>query len=626
MAVDTATFQINLEDGVSGAAESAAKALEGLRASISADIKALSQLQRAQKNLKGSSSANVEQIKRLGEQIAATKERIAAAQSSVIDLGGTLDRGRRPASGFAEALARAQAQAQGLGGPLGGMAGKLGVVRSLLTGGGSVSLGLVAAAAAIALVTAATVAGGAALLRYGIAQTDARRTELLRLEGLTKLRSVWGLAAGNAGEMQAAIDRVSASSALGRSEIAGYATQLYKAGLRGENLSQALEVSALKASVLGDASAEAWNGTASSIALAGGSITRLAAQTRSRLGGIAARQMLSLTVISSKLSESFSTLFSGLKIEGLLEGLKSVADLFSESTATGQALRVVIGAIFQPFVGGLTSATSVAKRFFQGMTIGLLDITIAIAESALWIRDTFGVRFPRLLGESTAALTLGKVAVYGVVAALTAATAAAGLLGVALLPVLYSGLTALWGMVAAGAALASPFLIAAAAATAAGLAVYGILRLAQEVDWSALGRSIASGIVDGIRSGTQWVMDAITGLADSTMDAFRSALGIRSPSKEFASLGVQLPAGVEAGVEAGKPSLDRSVGAMVAVPRAEGPPSRAERPQASRGASIQIAEINIQTSAANAQTIARDIRAALEDVLSGIQVQIGATP
>jgi hypothetical protein len=493
-----------------------------------------------------------------------------------------------------------------------------------LTGGGSVSLGIVATAAALALVTAAALTAGAALLKYGIAQADARRSELLRLEGLTKLRSVWGIAAGSATELQSAIDRVSASSAIGRSEIAGYATQLYRAGLRGENLSQALEVSALKASVLGDASAEAWAGTASNIAIAGGSVRKFADQVRARLGGIAAKQMLSLSVISAKLSESFSTLFAGLKIEGFLGSLKSVADLFAESTATGKALRVIIGAVFQPFIGGLESATSGAKRFFQGMTIGALDITIAIAKSALWLKRTFGIQLPKLMGDATGALTLGKIAVYGVVTALGAATVAIGLLGVALLPVLYSGLAALAGMVVAGYALAAPFVGFAAVLAGVAAATYGLIRLFKNTDWPELGRSIALGIVDGLKSGAKWVIDAIEGLAAQTMGAFKSALGIRSPSREFAELGVQLPRGVESGIEAGKPSLDRSVSTMATPPSAPISARQGSQASASRP-TIRIEAVNIHTSAADATSIAQDIRAALEDVLSGIQVQIGAT-
>lgn len=625
MAVDTATFQINLEDGVSGAAESAAKALEGLRSSITADTKALAQLQRAQKNLQKGSVVNIEQYRKLTAQINATKERIAAAQSSVIDLGGTLERGKRPASGFAEAMARAQAQAQGLGGPLGGLAGRLGTIHSLLTGGGAVSLGLIATAAALALVTAAAVTAGAALLRYGIAQQDARRSELLRLEGLTKLRSVWGIAAGSATELQGAIDRVSASTALGRSEVAGYATQLYRAGLRGENLSQALEVSALKASVLGDATAEAWTGTAASIALAGGSVKRFADQARARLGGVAAKQMLELKVISEKLDESFSTIFSGLNIEGLLAARKSFADLFAESTATGKALRVILGALFQPFTNGLTSATLTAKRFFQGMTIGALDITIAIAKSALWIKKTFGIQLPSLLGTSTASLNLGKIAVYGVVAALTAATVAAGLLGVALLPVLYSGIAAVGGLIAAGYALAAPFL-GFAALFAGGIAAgFLLVKYLQKIDWKGLGTSICEGIAAGIKSGAGLVMDAIIALGDQTIGAFKSAMGIRSPSKEFANLGVQLPRGVEAGIDDGQQSLDRRVSSIVTPPPSGVPAQGPQRASSTTRPSITIEAINIQTSATSATSIAQDIKAALEDILSGVQIQIGAT-
>lgn len=599
MAVDTATFAISLEDGVSGAAESAAKALEGLRASIFADTKALAQLQRAQKNLKGSSNANVEQLKKLQDQITATKERIAQAQSAVIDLGGTLEKGRKPAGGFAEAMARAQAQAQGLGGPLGGVAGRLGAIKSLLTGGGAVSLGLVATAAALALVAGAAVTAGASLLKYGIAQADARRSELLRLEGLTKLRSLWVTSAGSATEMQAAIDRVSASSALSRSEIAGYATNLYKAGLRGDNLSQALEVAALKASVLGDAQAEAWNGTAAGIALAGGSVRKFAEQTRARLGGIAAKQMLSLTVISSKLSESFSTLFSGLKIEGMLSALKSVADLFAESTATGKALRVVLGAVFQPFVGSIESTAIKAKRFFQGMVIGALDITNALASAALWVKKSLGLSFKKTMGDATGALTLGKIAAYGVAAALGAVALAM-------------------------TTLVSPVLLVVSAFSAITLAIADTVSAFRDIKWGELGEFIVQGIARGINKAEQWAIDAVARLADKTIGAFKGALGIRSPSREFAKLGIQLPRGVEQGLDEGQPSLDKRVAAIVPPPQPGTASTRPtpQRPTSTRPA-IHIEAINIQTTASNAPSIARDIRSALEDILSGVQVQLG---
>jgi hypothetical protein len=501
----------------------------------------------------------------------------------------------------------------------------MGTLRSLLTGGGSVSLGLVATAAGLALVTAATVTAGAALLKYGVAQADARRTELLRLEGLTKLRSIWGASAGSATELQAAIDRVSASSALGRGEIAGYATQLYKAGLRGDNLSQALEVSALRASVLGDASAEAWAGTASSIALAGGSVRKFADQTRARLGGIAAKQMLALPVIAAKLEESLGKIFDGVNIEGFLQGLKDVADLFDKSTATGRAMQVVLGGIFQPFMGSLESATVMAKRFFQGMTLGALDIAIGLAKAALWIKRTFGVSFKKTMDDATGSLAVGRVAIYAVAAALGTVTLAVGALSFALIPLIAKAAIGIWGLVAAGYALAAPFLGAAAAAAAVGIAVYKLVDWVQGVDWSSLGEAVGFGIIDGIESAWRWVQNAVIRLGDMTINAFKSALGIRSPSKEFAALGVQLPRGVESGIDDGQASLDKRVSAIVPPPSVPGSGSSAPaRTATSARATVQIDAINIHTAASNARAMATDIRAALEDILSGVQVQIGA--
>lgn len=52
-----------------------------------------------------------------------------------------------------------------------------------------------------------------------------------------------------------------------------------------------------------------------------------------------------------------------------------------------------------------------------------------------------------------------------------------------------------------------------------------------------IGGQIVSGIANGIRNGIGWVVDAASNLAHSALNAAKSALGIASPSKEFAKLG-----------------------------------------------------------------------------------------
>lgn len=57
------------------------------------------------------------------------------------------------------------------------------------------------------------------------------------------------------------------------------------------------------------------------------------------------------------------------------------------------------------------------------------------------------------------------------------------------------------------------------------------------IDWSAVGYNIVAGIVDGLMSAWQWLVDTVTNLANAAYDAAKKALGIASPSKKFAYLG-----------------------------------------------------------------------------------------
>jgi len=220
-----ATFAINLEGNTEGAAAAAANALKDLRDRLDADTKALGAMQRAMKNLQAGTVVPIQQAQQLRDAIASKKDAIVAAQAQYIALGGSFNRTSSSGKGLKGQLEAMMQQARGMPGPLGLLVSKFEAFK-VAVGGGAIAVGIVGIVAALGLLVAATVAAVAALARYGIAQADARRSELLRLEGLTKLRSWWGFAAGNAGELQTMIDRVSASSALGRDKIAGYTEQL----------------------------------------------------------------------------------------------------------------------------------------------------------------------------------------------------------------------------------------------------------------------------------------------------------------------------------------------------------------------------------------------------------------
>jgi len=610
MADTSATYRLVIDAQAPGADASAAS-LEKLRESIAGDTKALSSMTAALRGMKAANALGTDAAKALQAKIAAQKTTIAGATNNYLALGGTFRKQVAPGAGEAGSrFAQLRTALAGANGPLGQLAKG---VESLTGAQLGAIAGGVALAAAIVAVGVAAVKAGADVVAFGIATADARRSELLHLEGLTKLRygyGMWGLGirqtADSAGFLQGQIDRVSASTAIGREKVAGYAEQLYRMGMRGGNLQAALEGVSIVASAQGDAAASSFAAMAAGAALAGTSVKALAGDAKARLGGIVARQMLSLDVQSRKLRENLGMLFANVKLEGLMRALQTVGELFSQSTATGRALRTIIDAIFPSFDGAFGALGPLAKRFFQGLVIGALQMTIALLKVRNWFRDTFD--FSGLDGAS-AALVAGKVAGMGMAAAL-------GLLGASI------------------ALLVAPFAVV-------GLAVLGFARLITSayelwaaVPWAALGTSIVQGIAGGIKAGARWVIDAITGLASSAVSAFREKLGIHSPSTVFrlqARAGVG--PGIGAGVREGAPAALAAVRAMgsdmirVGAGEAGTPAAPAARaassaqPAASR--SVHVGELHVHSAATDASGIAAQIRESVIALFEGEALHVG---
>jgi len=601
-----ATYRVDLEDGTSGPARDAVDALGKLKKQIDADNGALRELEKAFKQLNSAQVVNIKAAQDLRNKIAAKKQAISDAQAAYSALGGTY--GKTAAEGkktlsLVEKLREATKAAPG---PVGTLVARLGGLRAILVGGAIVA-GTVAIVAGLAALVAATAAAGVALFRYGVAQADARRNELLRLEGLTKLRFWYRAAAGSATELQAATDKVAAGVAIGRDQVAQYTDKLYRAGLRGQNLADALEAVAIKASVQGEAAASAFAGWAAGTALAGGSVKKLADDVRARLGGIAARQMLSLDVQSKKLHESLAALFHGLNLEPLLRGLRMVTELLSQATPTGRALKAILTQLFQPVINGAETAGLTVKRFFQGMTIAALTVGIALLKVRNWMREAFGGSdLLKSIDGQKLAVYAGVAAFGALAAALTVAAGAAVVLTTAF------------------AALASPFFILLGLRAAT---IKAIDYLAG-VDWKTLGTNIVEGIASGVTRGASAVVQALKNVAARAMAAFKSALGIASPSKEFAKLGLALPQGVEKGVDQGAPAAQAAVVDMVRAPDAPAPaPARGRGPGPSAGATpvhVTIAQLIVQSAATDAAGIAQDIRAELIRALETLGVQLGA--
>lgn len=83
------------------------------------------------------------------------------------------------------------------------------------------------------------------------------------------------------------------------------------------------------------------------------------------------------------------------------------------------------------------------------------------------------------------------------------------------------------------------------------------------IDWASLGSDIVRGIVNGVKAAASALWSALTDLANSALNAAKSALGIASPSKVFASsVGRWIPAGMAVGIDSNAGTVDSSVNRM----------------------------------------------------------------
>jgi hypothetical protein len=597
VAIDAkATFAVGLDtEGVVKPGDEAAQVLERLKTKIHADVAALAQMGAAMKNLKGGSSINIAAFKDLTEKIAKQKQGIAGAQADYIRLGGRLgDLGKKAVAGKGGLSSLSEA-AGAAGGPLGRLLGGASRLGTMFGAGSLAALGL---AAALVIFGVAVAAATVKLIGFALASAGAHRSELLQLQGLMTVRNWYAIAAGKAGDLQDAIDRVSDSSALGRDKILEYAKGLYNMGLRGANLSDALEGTAIKASVQGTEFASAFMGMAVGANMAGGSVKRLSDDVRARLGGIAKAQALALDVQIAKLHENFARLFEGIHIEGFLSALSEVLSIFSQTTYTGRALKQILEIVFTPLSRAVEVLGPIMKRFFQGMIIAGLDFLIFVFKIRNYFRDTFGdVSLFKGVDWLKVSLTIGKIAIWALVAGIVA-------LGLAV------------------AFLALPF-----------VAFFGIIvglyNLIFNIKWGELGSNIVKGIAEGITAGVQWVTDAISGLATKAKNAFTSLLGIHSRSRVFFEYGGFVTQGLVQGVDKGRPQVGRSIGNMLDEPgKATAGTAAAGKGGASSTSSavnVEIRELHYHSSGKGQhQADADDFVAKLTQSLEGVGIHMGA--
>ena len=358
--------------------------------------------------------------------------------------------------------------------------------------------------------------------------------------------------------MQGSIDSVYDSVSIGREKVAGFAQELYKSGLRGGNLANALKAVSIAAAGGGDAAAEMAKNWVSGTMYGLGSSKKVLDRVNGLWGATVKAQMLSLSTQSERFHTSLQRLFTGINLDPILTGLKSVLDLFSTTTETGKALQFMLQAIFDPLAKAAGPTGLIVKRFFQGMVIAGLSFLITTLKIRNFIKDALGPVFNKLgihMGNASLALWLGKAAGAALIGTLVLLSAVIGSV-VAGITVMMSPMIATMGLIGVviyGAIKAVGYL------TDAFRAGY---KWISGLNWGELGTNLVNGIVHGVKSGAQWVIDAVKNLGTGALEAFKSVLGIRSPSVVFRMQGIQMAAGAAAGVRLGTPRVESSVTQM----------------------------------------------------------------
>lgn len=526
-----------------------------------------------------------------GQSMQSVSQAARGATGALTQVGGAT-RVTGAASGGASLNLRALAKAFRSSGAEGGAFASKGlmlvnVLKRLITSP-------VGVAAAVVVLTLALVAGAVAFAHWALSAADAARSQDLLVRAATGSNEA-------SSALNDQIDQLADSTALSSAKLREMGIELARAGLAGAALGSTFDAAAIAASTMGDAAgskiksfaeeavkakrfalqATTLQGTGVGLddvaaALAGKFHVSLAAAksalqsgtvkvqdgldaldsaVNKKLGGIAKAQSIGLSVQMARLHDNIGKLFAGLNIEPFLAALHDLLSVFDQSTVSGKGLAAAMKGIAQPLIEGITALMPLGKAFFQGLIIAALMVAIVVLKIRNAIRDTFGgAKAP--IDSVALALTAGKIAGYGLAIVLGVIAVALGLAAVA--AVLFAAVF-IGPFVLAGYAVYKLYGVIVDAMGAAKAYLSGL-------DFGQIATDLVNGLVNGIKAGAAWVVDAVIGLGSAAMKALKSTLGIHSPSLVFQGYGQFTAQGFAEGVEDETPRVRRSVASMVETP------------------------------------------------------------
>lgn len=513
----------------------------------------------------------------------ALESELAELQQQYLEMGGSVnDMGEKfkaPTSG-ADKLKEALSES---GTPIGNIIKQFGALKAA-----GPAAGFIAIAIAIVAITTAAIRGAYALAKFALAAADVARNNA-RARNVAAFGSSSGIK-----DIENVMGALRAKTALSKEEAQGLAIELYRAGERGKQLENtALTIE--RFGQLGDDAKSAVKGLYDELrkptpAIGGGLaksmvITKdmlprdvfmdlarelgkdgsralmqgftgdkeqiraaLANIGDKRFGDAAMESMRTLDKLGERLKENLQGLFAGLKVGVLLGAMQKLVGLLDESSDSGKAIKKVLETIGQPVADFVESSLPYVEAFFEGLVAGGLMLAIIAVEA----KNALSKMIPSSLTKNIDWL---QVAFYGAIFGVVALAAAIGLLGLVLL------------------SIATPFLLVLGAIVAVGvgalMAIDAIVGWFDEVDaafadmnFADAVEAITDGIIMAVEESASDVWEAFKNLAKGGLNAFKSALGIKSPSLAFRMAGREIGRGAALGVDDEADKVSDAVASM----------------------------------------------------------------
>lgn len=516
--------------------------------SIAALTRAISKLNKAQKNLRANDAA---------KRILGIVPKAKAAGGALGQMAG---KGASPLQTVLEKLAS------------GGGGGMIGKVAGYLQKLGPAGLAAAAALVVVVGLVTATAVAFHKLFAAALAVTEQRSALLATWDAL-------GRGAGQGKATLAIVDKLAAKLPFTVEQMSKWATSFMQARVQGQHLERALKATAAATAMLGEGGGAA----------AQEMISRLYKTRLSAMQTLGAFRMQTPEII-----EQFASM--GLRIEDVTKELGILPKQLRGTKISADQMAVAIEhALMRKGAGSLVALSTQWDTMTKKMSEGVMSLFEGASEPIKKFQEEIYSLFTEFW-KGSATMEAGKGVMTSVLSALfkvaTIATNAIhkGFLqvqiavlkvAIALAPIvswfikIYSNAMVLDGLWILFKALVAPVVIVTAAIVAMGAALGALIAIASAavaavvagVGWlvgegADLASAFVDGLVNGIKSGVTKVINATADMARAGLNAFKSVLGIHSPSAVMRIQGMYTAQGAAQGIERGTPMVTAAAGRM----------------------------------------------------------------